>query len=301
MDALSVILVPVNHLSPTLNTLDVAMLLCYQQRTTIHLVCILDPDRMEHSPVYGLDESIGIETEKIQTLATRMAQKYQINCTGSCRMGPTIDELVAAANEISADLVIMDTHIGSDTRAFRLNSDAYNVLKAGPCPVLTVPDQQRWTSFRHILFPVRPVTGALNKYEFARMISVNNDAQLTVLAMAAPDEVISIRELQDELLTLNSKLNQDEVKHTVLFHPTDQIMETVLEKAAELTADLLIITAGLGTTPSNFHIGPFSQQIIHNARVPVLSIRPDIHAEQPKSTPFWKYGLSDPGLTTLGF
>ncbi|ADB40201.1 hypothetical protein Slin_4216 [Spirosoma linguale DSM 74] len=44
------------------------MLLCHQQRTTIHLVCILDPDRMEYSPVYGPDEFIGIETENIQTL-----------------------------------------------------------------------------------------------------------------------------------------------------------------------------------------------------------------------------------------
>ena len=96
-----------------------------------------------------------------------------------------------------------------------------------------------------------------------------------MLALCAPDEVISIHQLQDEITALSGKLAQDEVKSRTLFCPTDSIAETVLEKADELNADLLIITASLSTTTENFFMGPFTQQIIYNACVPVLSIRPE--------------------------
>lgn len=305
MEVLSAILVPVDYWEPSLNALDVALLLSHPHQTTVHLVSILDPDRPTSTGVDMADLSteriVDSATEKIKELAARTAHKHQITCIGICRQGGMVDESIAAAHAFNADLVVMPTHIGSDARAFRLSSEAYNVLKSAPCPVLTVPDQQAWTAFKQILLPIRPVAGALDKYEFARMISQKNDAQLTILALAAPDEVISIHQLQDELSILKTKLAQDGVRSTMLYYPTDLIAETVLEKANELSADLLIITASLATTSTNFFIGSFSQQIIHNAPIPVLSVRPDGAKEQTASSTFWKYGLNDPGLTVIGF
>lgn len=292
MDAISTLLVPVDYFEPSLNALDVAIRLNHPKQPVVHLVCVLDPERMASSRVplsdASADSRFGIETEKIQKLAALTAQKYQISCTGVCRAGNMIDELVAAANEFNAGLVVMNTHVGSDARAFRLNSDAYDVLKSAPCPVLTVPDQLKRTAFNQILLPVRPVAGALDKYELARMICQENDAQLTVLALTAPDEVISILQLEDELMMLKTKLAQDSIRSTILYYPTEFMAETVLEKANELTVDLIIITASLAITSSNFLVGPFSQQMIHNARVPVLSIRPDGNQEQTPAIPFWK-------------
>ena len=305
MEVLSAILISVDNLAPTLNALDVAIQLSHPQQTTLHLICILDPERQAsskiHTPGVSVEGIFDIETEKIQQLAKQTASKCQITCTGICRIGNTVDELIAATIEFNANMVVMNTHAGSDARSFRLNSDAYNVLKGAPCPVLTVPDQQEWPAFKQILLPIRPIAGALDKYAFARMISHKNEAQLTVLALAVPDEVISIRQLQDELMTLKTKLDQDGVKSRVLFYQTELIAETVLEKAVELSADLLIITASLATTSSNFFIGPFSQQIIHNAQIPVLSIRPDGSKEQTSSSTFWTYGMNDPGLSAIGF
>jgi nucleotide-binding universal stress UspA family protein len=82
-------------------------------------------------------------------------------------------------------------------------------------------------------------------------------------------------QLQDALSQLGANLAQDGVRSQTLFCPTDAMAETVLEKAGELQPDLLIITAQLATTSDNFFIGPFTQQIIHNARIPVLSVHPE--------------------------
>lgn len=306
MQALDTILVSVDFTGPSLNALAVAITLSHQQQTSLHLVYILSPDLVRaadsNEEVPGLWNELLVRqgADRIKMLATATTQEHQIHCSGSCRLGTIPTELIATASEVQAGLLIMGTQAGADAQAFRLNSEAYQVIKEAACPVLTVPGRQKWTTFDHILFPVRPIPGALDKYEFARQLIRKNTAELTVLALSAPEEVISFRQLEEEILLLNTKLAQDGVKSQTVFCQTDLIAATVLTKADELNSDLLIITAGLVTTTDNMFVGSFTQQIIHNACIPVLSIRPDNPIEQKPPQVFWQYGRNDPGLSANG-
>ncbi|GAB4020728.1 universal stress protein [Spirosoma migulaei] len=306
MEALDSILVPIDFTECSLNALSVAITLSHRQQTQLHLLYVLNKDiaRTDASDEQGTnlpsEHLIREGTDMIQMLATVTAQEQQINCTGSCRVGVIPAEIVAIASQVQASLIVMGTQSGADAEAFRLNSEAYQVIQEAVCPVLTVPGHQKWANFKRILFPVRPVPGALDKYEFARQLIQKNTAELTVLALSAPEEVISIRQLQEEIIVLNTKLAQDGVGSQTVFSQTDFMAETVLDKANELNADLLIITAGLVTTTANFFIGSFTQQIIHNAYLPVLSIRPDTDIAQRAGQVFWQYGRDDPGLSAIG-
>ena len=279
---LEVILVPVDFTEHSFNSVSVAILLCQQQRAQLHLLVVGSPDLVKTPSTTGqlADEWMGNsriqeENDRIQQLAAQTTQNYQIRCSGSVRVGKTTDELVAAAQALDANLIVMATDHGSDMMAFRLNADAYQVIKTAPCPVLTVPVHKKWPAFTQILFPVRPIPDALDKYEYARKIIRKNNAELTVLALSAPDEIISIQQLKEEIANLQEKLALDEVKNQTLFCPNESMAETVLEKATELNSDLLIITASFATQTDDFFIGPFSQQIIHNAPIPVLAIQTD--------------------------
>lgn len=301
------IVVPIDFTESSLNALATAVTLGQQQKTGIRLVYVLDSDAIKAITSNGQLSDLSPEQLmqegdfRIQSLANQTAQDHNIQCSGSVCMGNYPDEVVAIATSIQAKLIVIGcTHGGSDIQAFRINNEVYQVAKNALCPVLTVPDYQKWADFERILFPVRPIPGALHKYEFARKIIRWDKSELTVLALFAPDEIISLQELQDEITAFNVRLAQDGVRSQSLFCPTESIAETVLEKATELKADLLVITASLGITADNFFTGPFTQQIIHNARVPVLSIRPESSVEQMDTRISWLYGKTDQGFTTLG-
>lgn len=296
---LETILVPVNFTQPSLNALTVAVRLAQHHQAHVQLIYVREsftsqPDgHNEQGPDLTPEQADEEGSSRIQQLAAQTEQEHQIHCSGQYGTGKTPVEVAATASRVNADLIVIGTQNGADTETFRLNSEAYQLIKIASCPVLTVPVHQKWTTFERILFPVRPIQGALDKYEFARKLIRQYNAELTVLALCAPDEVISIHQVQDEITALTGKLAEDEVRSQTLFCQTDSIAETVLEKADELRADLLIITASLSITTDNFFMGPFTQQIVFNARVPVLAIKPEAGNAQKTARISWQQGQTD--------
>ena len=296
---LGTILVPVDFTEPSLNALAVAVQLSKHQQTEIHLIYVLNPASVRPAIAGGQVPDLSQEhliqegTNMIQMLATATTQDHQVRCSASCCHGKIPEEVVSTASRINADLIVIGTQNGADAETFRLGADAYQIIKTVSCPVLTVPVHQKWITFERILFPVRPVPGTLDKYAFSRKLIQNDQTEVTILALCAPKEVISMHELKDEVAVLIEKLNQDNVRSQTVFCQTDSIAETVLEKADELTSNLLIITASLNLTTENYFMGPFTQQIVYNSRVPVLAIRPESALNEQTTRITWQYGQNE--------
>jgi len=58
------------------------------------------------------------------------------------RIGRPVDEIVAAAKEFEADLIIMSTHGYTGLKHAFLGSTTENVVRYAPCPVLTVRERE---------------------------------------------------------------------------------------------------------------------------------------------------------------
>lgn len=296
---LGTILVPVDFTEPSLNALAVAVRLSKQQQTDIHLIYVLNPASVRPTTTGGQIPDLSQEhliqegTDMIQMLATVTAQEHQVRCSASFCQGKIPAEVVRTASRINADLIVIGTRNGADAETFRLGADAYQIIKTVSCPVLTVPVHQKWITFERILFPVRPVPGTLDKYAFTRKIIQHDNTEVTILALCAPDEVISMHQLTDEVAVLTDKLTQDDIRNQTIFCQTDSVAETVLEKVDELNTNLLIITASLGITTENYFMGPFTQQIVYNSRVPVLAIRPESALNEQTTRIAWQYGQNE--------
>lgn len=301
-----VILVPVDFTDVAFNALLVAVRLARQLNLGMHLVDVLEPELTGA----GLTGSSGPDrlqaqlvqdgTERLQALAVQVTQQHEVVCSGSYRVGEPVEEIAALGRETNARLIVIGVRPGGNLLAHRQNTIAYQLVRTASSPVLTVPADQVWPSFRRILFPVRPVPGALDKYEFSRSLIRDSQAELTVLALFNPDEIISRRQLNDEIALLEEKLAQDAISYQTLFQATELAAEAVLGKATALGSDLLIITAALNTTPTNFFVGPFTRQIIYNAHLPVLAIRPESTLLTTTDRVTWRYGQIDMGLSALG-
>ena len=296
---LGTILVPVDFTEPSLNALAVAVRLSQQQQAEIHLIYVLNPATVRPATAGGQVPDLSQEqliqegTDMIEMLATVTIQDHQVRCSASYCQGKIPDEVVNKASQINAGLIVIGTRNGTDADTFRLGADAYQIIKTVSCPVLTVPVHQKWITFERILFPVRPVPGTLDKYAFTRKIIQNDQTEVTILALCAPDEVISMHQLTDEVAVLTKMLAQDDIRNQAIFCQTDSMAETVLEKVAELNTDLLIITASLSLTTENYFMGPFTQQIVYNSRVPVLAIRPESALTEQTTRIAWQYGQNE--------
>jgi len=103
-------------------------------------------------PVYGFPEGLALTAETIRRIeeATSQAMKGVIehaqrpgmDIEGVLRQGPAWSEIVAAAVDTKADLVVIGTHGRRGLAHALLGSVAEKVVRAAPCPVLTVREHK---------------------------------------------------------------------------------------------------------------------------------------------------------------
>lgn len=304
-NALSIqrILVPLDFSEASLNALETAIAIANRHNASIVLLHVIDntPYFIASDgaifPAYG---TLGELTESVLKQMDRVMRTISgaqgISFSARTEVGYVASTVARVATEERAEIIVMGTHGASGLRELFIGSNAYSVIKLAHVPVLTVPPGRRWEHFKKILFPIRPVVGCLDKYDFVRKIIRKNNAEMCVLGLAHSegDEVSTVTDAVDYL---KSNLDEDEVRNSISFYVGSDFAGEVLYKAIEINTDLIVITASLDRTVRNFFVGPFTQQIVHHARFPVLSIKPDLSAEQHTADLQWLYGTNQESLS----
>lgn len=279
--AINTILVPIDFSTISLNALNTAISIAKRQNARITLLHVIDSNSYMYITADGslsvdftLDSIIKDYQHKQDVLSDSVRKSHGIVVDSIVTVGFISNEIVKVAFEREIDLIVLGTHGVSGIRELFLGSNAYDVIKNSFCPVLTVPDDAKFDKFSRVLFPVRPVHGALEKYDFARKIIRKNKSQLFVLGLLEEGKEEQHSTLKEEMGTLSEKLEADEIDSSVFFYYGESVAKEILHNADDLGIDLLVITATLDFTIRDFFIGPFTQQIVNHAKVPVLSIRP---------------------------
>jgi len=176
-------------------------------------------------------------------------------------------------------MIVMGTHGASGLREFFLGSNAYRVVKNAPCPVMTIPGTNQWLDFRKILFPIRMVANALDKYEVIRPIIRKNGSSLLIAGVVQLNDPFGIVEMKTMVDTVRKSIAEDDVICGSEVHYCEGVARQVLAISEAEKPDLIVITATLDATLKDFFLGPYTQDIVNHAHYPVLSIRPEISKE----------------------
>jgi len=282
MDALALhkILVPIDFSVTSRNALRTAIAMAVRHQAELILVHIVNTEMVYVLPEgsiimdTGIDASVRTALLQLDDMARRIRQQHNLTCTYEVKPGSVTFAVVETAKKRGVDLIVMGAYETSRLRAFFIGSTTFSILKNAPCPVLTIPSHKKWLHFKSVLFPVRPVVNTLEKYDFARKIIQKNSAELIVMGVLERLSPHNFEDINQEASQLINKLKKDGVQLRTEFYFCDSLAEIILEKAHLLDVDLLIITASIDYQVKDFFIGPFAQQIINQAKVPVLSIRP---------------------------
>lgn len=269
------ILVPVDFSPASVNALDSAIAMAKRLGAELLLVNVVEKIGLSGSAQSSSQELIMMHhaEQELQAMQHAIIEHSLVYCEAIVTTGIVSAAITKLATIHKADLIIMGTHGLSGFKKSLIGLNAFNVVKNAACPVLTIPPQKKWDSFKKILFPVRPISAALEKYEFIRKLIGRYSSILKVLGLASNEgrEVHLLKELSAQL---NEKLRIDNVPSSTYFKVGEDMADEVLKIAQVMDTDLIVITASMDTLVKQNIVSPYTHHIINHASYPVLSIKP---------------------------
>ncbi|MEO5893877.1 MAG: universal stress protein [Ferruginibacter sp.] len=270
------ILVPVDFNPASINALDTAIAMAKKHDAAILLLNVVESGGLtavDNVSREELNSIVQYSEQELQSLQDSIIERFLVSCEALTTIGTVISSIIKVSVDYQADIIVMGTHGASSFKDIFVGSNAYNVVKSSVCPVLTIPPEKKCELFKKILFPVRPIPHALEKYDFVRKIIGKDDATIKVLGLATDYEK-EVELLKDLASQLNERLKDDEMDASTYFKVGNNMAEEVLKIAALMAADLIVITATTDSSSRQFFVGHYTQYIINHAHFPVLSIRP---------------------------
>lgn len=299
------IVFPTDFTQLAMNALDLAIAMCKRHNAVLHMVNTVELDYYSFSiepyssAVYSNQEVLDTSKDNLQKLSDEIEKSYGVKCVVHVESGNPAYYICTVASEIVADLIIMATHGASGVREFFIGSNAYKVVKHAPCPVLTVPGSFRKTRFDKIMFPIRSTSGIEEKYEVVKSILMEKNTVLEVTGIVDKSKPEQISKISDSLSKLKMRMVDDNLNfHSDLFYASN-IAGDILRIAGEKEVDLLAINATLDYNWREVFVGPYTQQVVNHASIPVLSFRPIVPEKTEKDKPAKKKYTSTDPLTSV--
>ena len=146
------ILVPVDGSKPSNLGLREAIRLARGQRAQLQLVHIVDQHQVLLSstevgvPLEPIMRSLRQAGRRILRNAEALVQRHRLKCTGvlfETMTGPAADLIVRQAKKWRADLIVIGTHGRRGVSRVLLGSDAEEIVRTSPVPVMLVRAKAR--------------------------------------------------------------------------------------------------------------------------------------------------------------
>lgn len=210
---------------------------------------------------------------RLTKTAKEINDQHLVTTSSISKVGLIAEQICETAKEINADMIVMGTHGASSLKEFFIGSNSFAVIEKAEHPVLIIPQATTIVNFKRIMFPVRNIPNALEKYNFLRTIIKHNNSELIVFGVEKKVDN-AINNLTDSINYFNNQMKDDNVINSTFFKVGDKnLADEVMQKAKEMGCDLIVITSKLDTNFKEYFIGTFSQQIVNRSQIPVLHIK----------------------------
>lgn len=141
------ILAPIDFSPASKKALDYAFRLGELFKSEVTLLHVFEPLQAPDFPdiagasSYGAKELAGVE-KNLRALITSSPMNGASRLKWKVRAGVAAHEIVEAAKELDADLIVIATHGFTGWKHFCIGSTAERVARVSPCPVLVVREKE---------------------------------------------------------------------------------------------------------------------------------------------------------------
>lgn len=210
-----------------------------------------------------------------------MIRESGVRCAVATVHGDPAFQILQAARDDEADLMVMATHGRKGVPRVVLGSVTEAVLHATPCPLLTIPPRAAGAggSFRRVLCAVDFSPSSPATFSHALAMVQEAYGELTVLNVvdpafaSGPPEAVRAR-IEDALARLHDRV-PPEVAHWCVLHDAVRFGDTaaeILKLAAEGDAHLIVVGAHSRRPAVAAMVGSCADRIVREAPCPVLAV-----------------------------
>lgn len=257
-----------------LNTLEYAIMYARQTGAELHLVWVDNENTPD--PMMNIEQSLRIETKKyfdkiVENYEPKLGKgRFHVHL----RKGKVYTEIAMAARQVEADLVFAGTHGISGYERLWIGSNAYRIVTSSPSPVITIKsDFDHTKGIQKILLPLDSSAESRLKLPLTARLAEAFNAEIHILLLYnSPLKTIKNRMLAQAEEAVRC-LTDRSIPNIVKEIEADNMAKSILQYASESEADLLSIMTEQANTSGNMFLGPYAQQLINNALIPVLSIQ----------------------------
>ena len=217
--------------------------------------------------------------DKLEQLAKKAREEDKVNITTKVLLGSIPSEISNFAEECGAGLIIMGTHGSDSTNDFLLGSNSYRVLTNSEIPVMTVRTETGRSGYSNILLPIDSSEHSRQKVNSAIKIADKFGAKLHVLGILGKHEENYEYKLNVILPQIKKMASKKHILCTLEIDRASNRAEKTLEYAEKINADLIIIMSDEKSGLESLILGSYAHQLINHAKIPVLSIPPELHPE----------------------
>ncbi len=270
------IIVAIDFLDCSINALAHAVSIAEKAGADLEMIWVNKPDDAKEifkcNPETILEEVDRRFNELIEEFSPEIGDGKM---SYTIREGKVYREIVEAADESNADMIVVGTHGSSGFEEFWIGSNANKIVSATNKPIISIRggvDIQR--PLNRIVLPLDSTVETRQKLPFTAELARIHDAEVFVLSLYTT-KVAEIRYRVDTYTDqVIEYLEEEGVKYTRDAVEADNLTNSTIGYAERIEANLISIMTEQERTTANLWLGPYAQQMGNHSPFPVLSIHP---------------------------
>lgn len=276
------ILIPVDFSDTSLLAIKHGAYMAKVGNASLHLLHVINAHYVSQDiflPVVNIQDQSKIENianEKLKQLVGEVKAEFGVTAQIIIKTGPPSNEISKVAKEIGASLIVMGTHGYSPIEELVIGSTALKVITKSPCPTMAMSGLAKHKGYKKILIPIDTSGNSRQKVMYTLELAKKFGSSVYAIALLTGNED-SEKPAMELILHQIHKLAEEkgvEYQSQIVSGVKNRATSTVAE-IERSGADLAIIMTDQDAELSGFFLGPFSQQVIHLSKVPVIAVKPE--------------------------
>ncbi len=223
-----------------------------------------------------IEEELRIDRKNfLKDLVKKYAEQYPgVPMKIHLGKGKVYQEVSKIAFRLKADLIFAGTHGVSGYEKYWIGSNAFRITTSAPCPVVTVKgDYPIGESISNILVPLDSSLETKKKLPFTMDLARQFHARIHLLKVYNSKLGVIRRRIDSFGEEALKCLKDSAVAYELNTLEAENVATAIIDYAGQHSIDLIAIMTDQETTTGSRFLGPYSQQLIHMAKMPVMSLR----------------------------
>lgn len=276
----NVMLVPVDFSEISLNALEHAAQTAKHFDNDLIILSIVEENLLT-SLFSNNEEKEAQAREKtlpeLEKLAAQIKVKYGVNCKTEVRVGRIYKTIVATAQELGCDCIIMGTH-GASGFTRIVGSNAGKVINYSTIPVIVVKSNKQTNAYKNIVFPLDLSVESKQKVKMAIHLGKSYKSTVHILYNKVSDEFLNNKMIAN-LHQVENIFIENGIEFTIkeVDESSSDFAEETLKFAEYSQADLIMImTQSEDKEITEYLIDTYAQRIVNaEGTVPVMCVNPN--------------------------